>query len=173
MSTNLTPTATSTSAAAASSLAGEARADALESVDRVIASDDPRIRIGLAELAVGVPFPASAIEIVRRRLGTHLSEVVLSARIYPGPEARDLGFLDELVPADELLDRARGVATSLAAVPALTMALTKEQLRSGIETALAATGAGWDREVARAWSSEDVRAALSAFVERTLGPRTG
>ena len=140
--------------------------------DRVLASDDPRIRVGLAELAVGVPFPPSAIEIVRRRLGTHLSEVVLTARTYPVAEARDLGFLDELVPADELLDRAREAATALAAVPAHTMALTKRQLRSGIETALAATGADGDREVTRAWSSDHVRAAVAAFVERTLGPRS-
>ncbi len=139
--------------------------------DRVIGPDDARVRVGLAELAVGVPFPASAVEIMRRRLGSRLHEAILTARTYPAPEACGLGFLDELVDPAEVLVRAQAVARTLAAVPPATMALTKEQLRAPIEAGLAAHGASWDARVSEAWTSGPVRAAIAAFVERTLGSR--
>ena len=53
-------------------------------------------RIGLAELAVGVPFPTSALEIVRHALGTSADRAVLRAETVGPERALALGMVDEV-----------------------------------------------------------------------------
>lgn len=137
--------------------------------DLALVADGDRIRIGLSELAVGVPFPTVAIEVMRRRLGARLGEAVWTAGLY-GPEAaRDRGFVDEVVPADDLLARANAVAAQLVAAPAATRLLTHEQLARDVMEALAVRAGDWDARVADAWCSDEGRAAIAAFAARTLG----
>lgn len=139
--------------------------------DRVVGVDDDRVLIGLPELSVGVPLPAAAVEITRRRLGSKLLETVLTANTYSMQQARDIGFVDAVVPRQGLVEEACEVAAVLGRVPSTTMALTKEQLRSPIEAALAAHGAEQDARVQETWCSEEGRTAIRDFVERTLGGR--
>ena len=70
--------------------------------DYRLAADGPA-RIGVSELAVGVPYPLSVLEIVRYATGSHAEEVIFTARTYTPAEAQHRGFLHEVVPA-------RGVA---------------------------------------------------------------
>jgi enoyl-CoA hydratase len=137
--------------------------------DHAIMTDDPRAKIGLAELAVGVPFPPVPLEIMRRRLGARLGEAVWTAALYGPADARDRGFVDEVVPADEVLDRATALADRLAALPAVTRRVTHEQLTRDVEDWLAARRDDHEAEVVEAWCSEEVRGAIRAYVERTLG----
>ena len=137
--------------------------------DHAIMTDDPRARIGLAELAVGVPFPSVPLEIMRRRLGPQLSRAVWLAGLVGPEEARATGFVDEVVPADQVLERATEVARRLAALPAITRQLTHEQMVREVEDALAARGADGDARVADAWCSAEVRDAIRDYVHRTLG----
>ena len=74
-------------------------------------------RIGLTELAVGVPFPTAALEIVRHALGPRAGQVVLGAQTQDRERALALGVVDELTEPDELLPRAVALATELAARP--------------------------------------------------------
>lgn len=88
-------------------------------------------RIGVPELAVGVPFPRVALEVLRHAVGDAATRtLVLGRQTYPMDEARTLGLVDEVRPADGLLaaavDRARALAD---AIPADTFAATKAQLR--------------------------------------------
>ncbi len=88
-------------------------------------------RIGVPELAVGVPFPRVAVEVLRCAVGDVTArKIMLGARTYPVDQAATLGLVDEVVGAEELLpaaiERARALAAS---VPADTFALTKAQLR--------------------------------------------
>lgn len=138
--------------------------------DRVIGTDDERARIGLAEMAVGVPFPTVAIEIMRQRLGGRLSDSILSAALYPPVEAHRRGFLDTLSPPDNLADHVQAAAAALAAVPVATMSLTKKHLRAPIEAVVNADGDKHDARMRELWSSDGVRSAIAAFVTRTLGP---
>jgi enoyl-CoA hydratase len=65
-------------------------------------------RIGLTELAVGVPFPTSALEIVRHAFGSRAGQVLLRAQTADRERALALGMVDELTEPGELL--ARGLA---------------------------------------------------------------
>ncbi|HEY4630418.1 MAG TPA: enoyl-CoA hydratase/isomerase family protein, partial [Blastococcus sp.] len=72
-------------------------------------------RIGLTELAVGVPFPTTALEIVRHALGSRAGQVLLGTQTEDGERALALGMVDELTEPDQLLPRAVALAAELAA----------------------------------------------------------
>lgn len=137
--------------------------------DLAVLTDEPRTRVGLAELAVGVPFPTAAIEVMRRRLGPRLGEAVWLADLYAPADALARGFVDEVVPADQVVDRATAIATRLTSAPAGTRRLTHEQLCRDVEDAMAGRASDWDARVADLWCSDAGRGAIAAFVERTLG----
>lgn len=137
--------------------------------DHRVAVDSSSARIGLTELAVGVPFPTSAVEILRWRLGDPLlGRRVLLADTVPSTEAVAARLADELAPADQLLARALVVARSLATVPAPSYALTKAQLQADVRDRIDARRAAWEPQVADLWGSGPVLDAMEQFVQRTL-----
>ncbi|MGY1664001.1 enoyl-CoA hydratase/isomerase family protein [Geodermatophilus sp. SYSU D00705] len=126
-------------------------------------------RIGLAELAVGVPFPTSALEIVRHALGSRAGQVLLGAQTADRERALTLGMVDELAAPGELLDRAVALAAELAARSPESYRLAKVQLHRAANAAIEAT-AGDDAAVLAGWTSDDTRrrigAALAALARR-------
>ena len=125
-------------------------------------------RIGVPELAVGVPFPPLAIELVRFTVGSrNLQRALYDAAAYTVDDALELGFVDELVAPEALEERALEVARQLAAVPPASFAFTKPGVREPLR------GPGLDparrEEALRLWKSEAIHAALSDYVARTLG----
>jgi len=137
--------------------------------DHRVVADDPAARMGLTELAVGVPFPTSAVEIMRWRLGDALlGHRVLMADTVPASESVAAWLADETRAADALLDRALEIARSLAAVPPATFALTKAQLQAGVRERIDARRGQWDPQVADLWASDPVLTGIEEFVVRTL-----
>jgi enoyl-CoA hydratase len=126
-------------------------------------------RIGLTELAVGVPFPASALEIVRHALGSRAGQVLLGAQTADRERALALGMVDELTEPGELLPRALALATELAARSPESYRLAKTQLHRPANAAIEAT-AGGDAAVLAGWTSDGTRrrieAALAALARR-------
>jgi enoyl-CoA hydratase len=123
----------------------------------------------LAELAVGVPFPTAALEIVRHALGSRAGQVVLGAETAEPERALALGMVDELAEPEELMPRAVELAAQLAARSPESYRLAKVQLHRAANEAMAATAAG-DTAVLAGWASDDTRrrveAALAALSRR-------
>lgn len=95
---------------------------------RVGASGD--FRIGLNEVSIGMPVPVLAMELARDRLlPTELGRATLQAQIYGPEDAHRAGYLDVVVPADELFARAKQEATRLAALARPAFQATKTRLR--------------------------------------------
>ncbi|GIU85044.1 MAG: enoyl-CoA hydratase [Acidimicrobiales bacterium] len=97
-------------------------------------------RIGLNEVAAGMPMPRFGMELARDRLvPPEVPRAVCDARIYAPAEAVHAGFLDETAPPDRVwavaLERARELAGSLRQ-PAYR--ITKERLRGDRSDALKA-----------------------------------
>lgn len=87
-------------------------------------------RVGLNEVAIGLPVPVLAMELARDRLlPSALTRATLLAHIHTPDEARAAGFLDEVVAPDELLPRALAEAARLAALGAMPFRATKQRLR--------------------------------------------
>jgi enoyl-CoA hydratase len=137
--------------------------------DRVVAADDDRIRLGLTELRVGVPFPTSAFEIVRSRCPAAVRELVWLAELMSPAQAQELGLVDEVVPATELTARVADVAARLASPPAVTRSITRAQVWADGRERLAGRRPGWEPQVVAAWCAPEVREHLGRFVRDTLG----
>jgi enoyl-CoA hydratase len=91
------------------------------------------------------------IELARQRLNpAHFNRAVVSATMYDPAEAVTAGFLDRIVPADELRAASLDAAATLAELNPAAHAATKlrvrgnslKAIRSAIETELTPEGLG-------------------------------
>jgi enoyl-CoA hydratase/carnithine racemase len=75
-------------------------------------------RIGLIETEIGMVLPRWAVELARERLSVrHFQQATVGARMYDPDGAADAGFLDAVVPPDELEAAAVAEANRWAALP--------------------------------------------------------
>lgn len=126
-------------------------------------------RIGVTELLVGVPFPVTALEILRFAVGTRrLAELTCFGRTYPAADALRLGLADEAVAGESVTDRAVAVATGFAELPAGPLRHTRTQLRRPVLDRIAQQRAADDTLVHQMWDSPAARQAITEYVTRTL-----
>ncbi|WP_437981174.1 crotonase/enoyl-CoA hydratase family protein [Sorangium sp. So ce117] len=87
-------------------------------------------RIGLNEVAIGIPVPVLAMALARDRLArTELARATLMAQIYAPDEAVRVGYLDALVPPEAVLARAKEEAAKLSSLARPAFEATKARLR--------------------------------------------
>ena len=139
----------------------------------LVAACDQRVmnsghgRIGVTELLVGVPFPVTALEILRFAVGTsQLRELTYFGRTYPAYEALSLGLIDEAEAS--VLPRATAIAGQLAALPPEPLRHTRRQIR-GPALHRIASGRATDDLVRRMWDSPAAREKVQEYVQKTLG----
>ncbi len=129
---------------------------------------DGSTKLGITELPVGVPFPPAPLEMVRTVVGSRRTrELVYSGRLFTAGEAHALGFANEVVEPDRLLDRALDVAARSGAVPAQAFELTKRQLQEPALERLR-RHERFAPEVARVWADPHVQASIRGFIQKTL-----
>ena len=125
-------------------------------------------RIGVPELAVGVPFPALPLQIMSARVADGpLRDLVFSARTVHVDEAKAMGLIDEKCPSGMLIDRAMEVAERLSKIPAGAFALTKESFVAPILQRTAAL-ADLNARVTEAWLQPHTYDTIRAYLERTI-----
>jgi enoyl-CoA hydratase/carnithine racemase len=123
-----------------------------------VAPPDPRARIGLNEVALGLAFPPKTFAMVRARLGAAAAErVVLGAELLDPEGARAAGLLD----AVERDARAAALArlALLGSHPREAYARAKARLRDGALRISPEEQRRFDEEVVPRWASEETRAA--------------
>lgn len=120
--------------------------------------------IGLTELAVGVPFPMAALEICRFAMGASTTRAALQAKTVDVETAFASGWVDAVVPTTELIPRAIATAQELAQHSSTAYAATKQLLHRPTRTAIE-SAAEMDATVRAAWTADETRARIAAFVE--------
>ena len=131
-----------------------------------------KARIGFTELLLGVPFPASALIAARYATGdVGVADLVYTGATFLPSDARQRGLIDEVVPDDELLDRAIVKAEQLASIAPVAFAHTKRSLRDRFWTELETTGPQRDAEMLEVWKAPETRAAIAAYVEQAIGKK--
>jgi len=105
----------------------------------VVLTGDTRIgargeyKIGLNEVAIGLPVPVLAMEFARSRLTpAELTRATLFSQIYTPDAAVAAGYLDRVADPDELLAAATAEATRLGAFARSAYKATKQRLRGVI-----------------------------------------
>jgi enoyl-CoA hydratase/carnithine racemase len=131
---------------------------------RVIA-EDPKIRIGLNEVALGLAFPPKLFGVVRRRMAPRAQErVLLEAGLYDPQTAHTFGLVDE-VAADARQAALRWVER-LAAHPRAAYASAKRALREESVRVTPETMRWFREELVPAWVAPDVKERVRAILKR-------
>ena len=94
---------------------------------------------GLTETTIGFPLPRWIIALARGNVrADRVDDLLLPGRMVGPADAVEVGFADEVQPAEQVLETAVAHAQALAALPRATYAETKRRLRGDVvETALA------------------------------------
>ena len=118
--------------AAATGHAVAAGALVLLGCDHRVGVDGP-VKIGLNEVAIGMVLPPWALIIARDRLSKrYFHSSTTNARLFDGRTAVDAGFLDEVVAAESVVERALEKATELSALVPAAYARTVEVVRGPV-----------------------------------------
>ncbi len=126
-------------------------------------------RIGIPELLVGVPFPAIALETMRRVCASHrFEELVYSGVTLDAQSACDWGLIDEAVSPDAVLTRAWERAKTLAKVRPAVFALSKQQLRQPTLERCRSQAAVHEESVVALWNQPETLDAIRDYVSRTF-----
>jgi crotonobetainyl-CoA hydratase len=138
------------------------------SADMILAADHatfalPEIRSGTVADAASVKLP--------KRIPYHIAmELLLTGRWFDAPEAKGWGLVNEIVPADQLMDRAWELARLLASGPPLVYAAIKEIVRdaedSKFQDAMNRITGRQLETVDRLYASEDQLEGARAFAEK-------
>lgn len=126
----------------------------------------PEAKFGYTEVRIGF-VPAIVSVFLRRMVSEKIArDLLLTARIFDAAEAHRLGLVNEIVPAEKLLDRARELAETLIASSPTSLERTKRLLRQAVAAEL-------DREIEQAVqenadirSTANFREGLAAFLEK-------
>lgn len=130
--------------------------------DHRVIRDDPKIRIGLNEVALGVRFPPRIFELVRRRVG---DRVLLGGELFSPREALAVGMVDEVV--DDVEAHARRTLEALAKHPREGYAILKRDLRGTPDTLCPSSEhARRVREMVPQWTSPTVRERIASILRR-------
>ena len=124
----------------------------------------------LPELRSGIIADAATIKLPRR-IPYHVAvEMLFTGRVIDAEEAKHWGIINEIVPADRLMDRAREVADLLAEGPPLVYAAIKETLeKTSHLPEKEALGLLMKRglpTIAKLYGSEDQLEGARAFAEK-------
>jgi enoyl-CoA hydratase/carnithine racemase len=98
----------------------------------------------------------------------YLQEVIYTGRTYPPDEALARGLVDEVVPAERLLERAIEIARGFSAVPTETFALTKQHLRGPLLQRIGQRVDRDDDSVSKIWADPAILKKIEDFVAKTV-----
>jgi methylglutaconyl-CoA hydratase len=133
----------------------------------------PEAKFGYTEVRIGF-VPAIVSTFLLRQVGEKIArDLLLTGRIFDAPEALKMGLINEIVPPEALLDRARKLAAQLAENSPVSLFHTKHlltehsrfELDSQIEAAI--------RENAGIRESADFREGITSFLEKRKPNWTG
>lgn len=125
----------------------------------------PEAKFGYTEVRIGF-IPALVSVMLRRQVGEkHARDLLLTGRIIDAAEAFRLGLVNEIVPLEALMKRAREVATMYLEASPVSLAMTKrlllshdDRMRHELESAT--------QENARIRGTADFREGLASFLEK-------
>lgn len=109
--------------------------------DLRVAADDARFSI--PEVDLGIPLAWGGIPRLVREIGpTITKELVMTCRPFDAVEARQIGFLNRLTPANSVLDEAIDLARQLAERPPLAIRATKRHVNA-VTSQMLGTDRSW------------------------------
>jgi enoyl-CoA hydratase/carnithine racemase len=132
---------------------------------RVAARGD--FKLGLSEVQVGIPLPPMIFKALRRQVGAREAERMAVGGLILSPEqALSAGLVDEVVDADQVVERAVAWCRNLLALPADAMLATRRLARADLAELFEGGSEEELRSVVENWWSEETQGVLKALVKR-------
>jgi methylglutaconyl-CoA hydratase len=133
----------------------------------------PEAKFGYTEVRIGF-VPAIVSTFLLRQVGEKVArDLLLTGRLFGAEEAVRLGLVREVVPADQLLVRARELAGLLLENSAASLRATKQLLTHQARTELDTQIDAAVRENAAIRTTADFREGISSFLEKRKPVWTG
>ena len=126
----------------------------------------PEAKFGYTEVRIGF-VPAIVSTFLLRQVGEkHARDLLLTGRIIGAEEAHRIGLINEIVPAEKLIERARDLASQLMENSPASLVCTKRLLSDHARIDLDAQIHAAVRENAAIRATRDFREGISSFLEK-------
>ncbi len=126
----------------------------------------PDAKFGYTEVRIGF-LPAIVSTFLSRQIGEKLArDLLLTGRIIDANEAHRVGLINEVVPTEELGERAHQLAAQLMENSPASLRFTKRLLSEHARTALDAQLRSAVRENAAIRATDDFREGVASFLEK-------
>ena len=126
-----------------------------------------KAKFGQPEVGLGIIPGFGGTQRLPRLIGmSSAMELFFTNRIIGADEAKGLGLVSAVYPAEELLAKAEELAATIAAQPQVAVRQAKQSVRRGMQTDLA-TGIAFEAEAfGLCFATEDQTDSMTAFVEK-------
>jgi enoyl-CoA hydratase len=135
------------------------------SCDLRIASDNARF--GQPEIKLGLIPGGGGTQRLPRLVGMgHAMRLILSGDMLPADEAKEIGLVEMVVPADALRETTLELAGKIAAMSPLTLSVAKQALRASEKLSIE-EGISYERDLfCLCFSTEDKEEGVDAFLNK-------
>lgn len=137
--------------------------------DLRVATDSARFSI--PEVDLGIPLAWGGIERLVREIGpARTKDLVITCRPFDAAEAREAGFLNQVVQEASLDDTVDGLAASIAAKPRFPVSATKRHTNA-VTAQMVGTGRAWSDadSLIAALNDPECNAVREAYIKSRLG----
>ena len=135
-------------------------------------SDRSRFAAIFAKRGLSLDFGTSWL--LRERIGVHRAkEMAFTAKMLSGAEAHEIGFVNAVVPADDLDAAVQELAATIAGGPPIALSMTKRELDNARAMSLAQALEVEALAQSVNVNTDDMREALTAWMERRPPNFTG
>lgn len=126
-----------------------------------------KARFGQPEVGLGITPGFGGTQRLPRIVGVSKAmELILTAKTIKADEAKAIGLVSEVYPAEELMDKAMELAQAIAANAQVAVRQSKAAIRRGLQTDMY-TGAAYEAEAfGLCFATEDQKDAMTAFVNK-------
>ena len=126
----------------------------------------PEAKFGYTEVRIGF-VPAIVSTFLLRQVGEKVArDLLLTGRLFDAGEAHRIGLVSEIVPADDLMKRARELAAQLMENSPASLLYTKRLLSSAARAEMDTQVDAAVRENAAIRATADFREGISSFLEK-------
>ncbi len=131
----------------------------------VYAADTAKFAMPFTQLGLCPEF-ASSVLLPRIAGYQRAAEKLLLGEPFGAVEAESMGFVNRVLPADELMPFVYAQAAKLAALPAESLRVTKQLMKADLQTPVAAAMLTEMQYFSRMLNGADAKEAFTAFIEK-------
>ena len=140
--------------------------------DLRFASD--KARFGQPEILLGLIPGMGGTQRLSRLVGIGLArELIMSGEQITAQRAYEIGLVNRVFPAEQLMEETKKFAQRLAGLPPFALRMAKHAINYGYDLALENANSLELQCFSQCWSTEDLKEGVAAFLEKRKGTFTG